>query len=57
MTAMFPSSWRSPAAGVRLFSLSICSPTQLDPVGGGVLLDAADPLAAGNRRDVVALSE
>jgi transcriptional regulator GlxA family with amidase domain len=25
MTAMFPSSWRSPAAGPRLFSRSICS--------------------------------
>src|SRR2546427_12320543 len=24
MTAMFPSSWRSPAAGVRLLSRSIC---------------------------------
>lgn len=28
---------------------------QLDAVRGGVLLDASDPLRAGNRRDVVAL--
>src|SRR6266849_5190718 len=30
---------------------------QLELVGGGVLLDARDPLGAGNRRDVVALRE
>ena len=30
---------------------------QLDAVGGGVFLDAGDPLGAGNRRDVVALRE
>jgi hypothetical protein len=28
---------------------------QLDAVGGGVLLDAGNPLGAGNRSDVVAL--
>jgi hypothetical protein len=31
--------------------------TQLDVIGGGVLLDAGDPFGAGNRRDVVALRE
>jgi hypothetical protein len=30
---------------------------QLDGVGGGVLLDASDPLGAGDRGDVVALGE
>ena len=30
---------------------------QLDTVGGGVFLDARDPLGAGNRRDVIALRE
>src|SRR3989442_1927816 len=30
---------------------------QLDAVGGGVLLDAGNPLGAGNRSDVVALRE
>src|SRR6185312_3313380 len=30
---------------------------QLDAVGGSVLLDAGDPLGAGNRRDVIALRE
>ena len=30
---------------------------QLDGVGGGVLLDAGDPLCAGDRGDVVALGE
>jgi hypothetical protein len=30
---------------------------QLDAVGGGVLLDAGDPLRAGNRSDVVAMRE
>ena len=30
---------------------------QLDAVGGGVLLDAGDPLGAGDRGDVVALRE
>jgi len=57
MTAMFPSSCRSPAAGVRLFSLPICSALSKDAVGDGILLDADDPLAAGNRSDVVALRE
>src|SRR4051812_19941685 len=31
--------------------------TELDAVGGGVLLDAGDPLGAGDRGDVVALGE
>jgi hypothetical protein len=31
--------------------------TQLDGVGGGVLLDAGDALGAGDRGDVVALGE
>ena len=30
---------------------------QLEAVGGGVLLDAGDPLGAGNRGDVIALGE
>ena len=30
---------------------------QLDAIGGGVLLDAGNPLGAGNRSDVVALRE
>src|SRR5467141_1459597 len=30
---------------------------QLDAVGGGVLLDAGNPLGAGNRSDVVTLCE
>ena len=30
---------------------------QLDAIGGGVLLDAGDPLGAGDRGDVVALGE
>ncbi len=30
---------------------------QRDAVGGGVLLDAGDPLGTGNRGDVVALRE
>src|SRR5258705_3730645 len=30
---------------------------QLDAVGGGILLDASDPLGAGDRGDVIALSE
>ena len=30
---------------------------ELDAVGGGVLLDAGDPLGAGDRGDVVALRE
>ena len=32
--------WWSPAAGVSLSSLSICSGLELDGVGGDVLLDA-----------------
>ena len=57
MTAMLPSSWRSPAAGVRSFNLSICPRCQLKLVSGDVLLDASDPLGAGDRGDVVALRE
>ena len=30
---------------------------QLDAIGGGVLLDASDPLGAGDRGDIVALGE
>ena len=55
MTAMFPST--SEHAGgrreaVQPFDLR---GAQLDAVGGCVLLDAGDPLGAGNRGDVVAL--
>lgn len=54
MMAMFPSSWRSPGAGVRLFSRSVSS-AQLDALGGGVLLDAGDSFGAANRGNVVTL--
>jgi hypothetical protein len=57
MAAMLPLSWRSPPAGVRLSSLSILFGAQLDAVGGGVLLDAGDPLGAGDRGDVITLGE
>ena len=55
MTAMLPSSWRSPAAGGRVFRRSICA--RLSSIRRGVFLDAGDPHGAGNRRDVVALRE
>ncbi len=54
MTAMFPSSWRSPAAGVSSFAVPPAG-RQLDPVGGCVLLDPGDPLGAGNWGDRPAL--
>jgi hypothetical protein len=44
MTGMFPTSWRSPAAGVRLFSRFDLLGAQLDAVGGGVLLDEGNLL-------------
>ena len=43
--------------GVRLLSRSICSALSSMRVGGGVLLDAGDPLGARDRGDVVALGE
>ena len=42
---------------MRLFEPFDLLGAQLDAVGGGVLLDAGDPLGAGDRGDVVALGE
>ena len=57
MEAMLASSWRSPAAGVRLSSRSQLVGGELDAVGGGVLLDAGDSAGAGDRGDVVAAGQ
>jgi hypothetical protein len=57
MVAICASSWRSPAAGVRFVEPLDLLGLQLEVVGGSVLLDAGDALGAGDRGDVVALSE
>jgi hypothetical protein len=47
----FAGGWREVVEPFDLFG------AQLDGVGGDVLLDASDPLGAGDRGDVVALGE
>jgi len=54
---MLLSSWRSPVAGGEVVEPFDLRGAQLDAVGGGVLLDAGDPLGAGDRGNVVALCE
>ena len=46
MLAMFVSSWRAPHAGVEVVESFKLGSGELDPVGGGVLLDPGDTAGA-----------